>query len=447
LDGLDQYDVLDVLTQLLNKSLVLAEREQGQETRYRLLETIRQYALERLNESGEAEELLRRHAAYFLALAEKDAAYSGFDDRAAPWCARLAADIDNLRAALAWSHAAVERAEVAVRLVGVLSIFWCQQATPIEAWGWLERTLERSYTTSPLARANILRGAQWVAFTVGDYVRALAFGEQTLTFSRQIGDDVMVANVLFSIAITARNLGYREQSQAAADEALGLFRQAGVAWGVAGALLALGDIMYDQGNNARATALFEEALTLGRQHRSQVVISMALITLARVAHVEGNYARAMALYQESLASDIRQKDTTVYCLALLEVGKVALDQGDHEQAAALFQQCITDYKEIKWLTFSCLEGLAAVAMARGDGERAARLWGAVESSRATANVPIEAFQAKDYDRWLVAAHARFDEVTFAAAWAAGQAMSLDQVIAEAFQASGRQPAGEPAGQR
>jgi tetratricopeptide (TPR) repeat protein len=319
-----------------------------------------------------------------------------------------------------------------VRLVGALGAFWRQQATLIEAWSWLERSLERSHTTSILARTNFLRGAQWVAFAVGDYVRALAFGEQALAFARQIGDNVVVASVLLSIAITARNLSYHEQSQVAAEEALGLFQQIEVSWGVSGALLALGDIMYDQGNNAKAAALFEEALALARQHSSQLIISIALITLARVAHVEENYARAMELYQESLAAHVGRKDPSGYYLALQEMGKVALDQGDHGQAVALFQQCIIDNKEIKWLTFSCLEGLAAVAMAQNDGERAARLWGAVETARAATGVPIAAYEARDYDRWQVAAHAQFDEAAFAAAWAAGRAMSLDQAIAEAF---------------
>jgi DNA-binding CsgD family transcriptional regulator len=114
------------------------------------------------------------------------------------------------------------------------------------------------------------------------------------------------------------------------------------------------------------------------------------------------------------------------------MGKLALDQGDQGLAVALFQQCITDYKEIKWLTFSCLEGLAAVAMRRGDGERAARQWGAVEAWRAAANVPIGAFEAKDYERWLVAARATLDEVSFAAAWAAGRSLSQEQATAEAL---------------
>jgi hypothetical protein len=113
------------------------------------------------------------------------------------------------------------------------------------------------------------------------------------------------------------------------------------------------------------------------------------------------------------------------------MGKVALDQGDPGQAA-LFQQCIADYKESKWLSFSCLEGLAAVAMARGEGERAAGLWGAVEAARVATGVPVAAYEARDYNRWLAAARAQLDEATFAAAWAAGQAMSLEQAIAEAF---------------
>jgi predicted ATPase/class 3 adenylate cyclase len=431
--SLNQDDVLDVLTQLVKKSLVVADREQGQETRYRLLETIRQYALERLNESGEAEEQLRRHAANFLALAERDAPYGAWDDRAAIWCERLAADIDNLRAALAWSHPAAERAEIAVRLVGALGLFWSEeQATLIEAWGWVEWALEQSHTTSILARAKILWAAGNVAHVEGDNTRAMAFGEQALILSRQIGDHVMVASLLLSIANTARNLGNLEQSQAAADEALGLFRQTRTAWGVGAALVALGDIAFDQGNNALATALFEEALALARQHRSPQVASSALITLARVARVEGNYARAMALYQESLTSRLERKRHVLYYMALYEMGKVALDQGDHGQAAALFQQCITDYKEVKGLTFSCLEGLAAVAVAQGDGERAARLWGAAEVMRQSTSLPMDSLDVRDYERWISAACARLEGASFAAAWAAGRQLTLEQAVAEAL---------------
>jgi tetratricopeptide (TPR) repeat protein len=190
-----------------------------------------------------------------------------------------------------------------------------------------------------------------------------------------------------------------------------------------GALLALGDIAFDRHDFALAKTWFEKGLELAHRHGSEEAIGIALIVLGRVAYAEGDYARATSLYEES----VRRGGA-----ALNELGKVALAQANYAQAATLFRRCLQQYSEYLHLTLFSLEGLGAVAAEQGDAQRAARLWGAVQAQRALADLPRDAIDTPDYERWVAAAQARFDPETFAAAWQAGRALSLEEAVAEAL---------------
>jgi predicted ATPase len=422
---------VDGVASLLDQSLLRRREGVAGEPRFTMLETIREYALEQLATNGEAEALQRRHAEYFVALALEDERFGGYDERAIVWYARRAADIDNLRAALIWSHFAPDRAETLLRLVTALFGFWDHQGAINEARTWIERALAQSHSASTFAQARLFHTAGHLAFQDGDYAHAITFQEQSLHLSQQLGDQFQIARSYHIIGMAMRNLGDLDRSQAAVEEALRLFREVGVAWGIAGALAALGDLAFDRGDYTRASALFQEGLTLGRQQGSWVLVAVVLVALARVASAEGDYDRANSLLEESL--DLHRKlGESTGDLAHYEIGKTALLQGNWSRAAALFQDCIAKHIEVQWVVLISLEGLAAAVAAQGGGERAARLWGAAESWREMANAPRDAYENRDYERWVAAARAQFDANTFAAAWAAGRAMTLEQAIAEAL---------------
>jgi non-specific serine/threonine protein kinase len=395
-----------------------------------MLETNREYALEQLEQHGEAESIRRRQADWFLTLAET-AAPKLEGPEALLWRQQLESEHDNLRAALAWSNLAPDGAEIELRLVGALGDFWFHSGALSEARVWIERAFERRHAASPRAQAKLFREATGLAFHENDSARAIVFEEQALRLWRQFGDHLQVADSLDRIGRLARNLGDLDRSRVAVEEALQLFREAGASLKVAGALLAQGDIAFDLGDYTRATVLFQEGLAIGRQQADLELAAAALQTLARVARAEGDYARAVALYEESLAG-IAPSDA-YRAFILCELGMATIDQGNYARAAALFRALIVEYKEAMWTLPAGLEGMAAIAAAQGEGERAARLWGAAAAVREASSLPMmDVLDIKEYNRWVSAARARFDANTFAAAWAEGRAMPLEQAVAEAL---------------
>jgi tetratricopeptide (TPR) repeat protein len=423
--------VLDGLASLVDKSLLKQVDGPDGEARFVMLETVREYALERLEESGEIAALRRRHAEYFFELATEDSPCTYYDYRELAWYIQRAADYDNIRAALTLSHAVSDGVEMELCMTAALIEFWLHQGSVVEAHAWIGRALARSDTASLYAQAKLFRAAGELAFQEKDLSHGMAFLQRALALWRQLEDNTQIAGILISLGIMTRNLGDLARSRAAVEEALELFRAANIAWGIAGALLAVGDIAFDEGDYVRAAALFQEGLELGRKHGNQRVVPTALVTLARVARVRGDYVRTMALCEESLVLFDQQEDMFA-AFVRYEMGEFALDQGDYARAISAFQECITKHQESQW-TIDSIEGLAATAAVQGDGERAAQLWGAAEAFREATGSQLDALEVRNYERWVTAARTRFDADAFAAAWAAGRALTLEQAIAEALQ--------------
>jgi tetratricopeptide (TPR) repeat protein len=316
-------------------------------------------------------------------------------------------------------------------LVSALGEFWIHHGALDEARVWIEQALDRSGTASTLAQARLFEVAARLAFMENDNARAIAFQEQRLLLWRQLGDRLQIADSLHSIGVVARNLGDLDRSRVVVEEALRLYREAGFELGIPSVLLSLGDIAFDLSDYAQATVLFQEGLALARQDGNPYTVATALMTLARVVRAEGDYARAIELYKESLAAFLELEDA-FGVFVLFELAQATIDLGDYARATALFRQIISEHKEARWTIPASLEGLAALAAAQGAGERAARLWGAAEVVREATNLPIDAIDARAYERWVAAARTRFDANAFAAAWAAGRAMTVEQAIAYAL---------------
>jgi predicted ATPase/DNA-binding CsgD family transcriptional regulator len=444
-------DVLDGLAALLDKSLL--KQTEGAaprgypEPHFAMLETIREYALEQLQRSSESAMLRRRHAEYFLTLVEAAKSHLRGPDQLT-WLTRLERDYDNLRTALAWSLSAHGQVEVGLRL-GVALGEWVLVfgGHLSEARGWLEQVVQRIQSTNtPLAalraRALLALGSIMERGMQDDPARTIALLEESLTLFREMNNHAGMAEALLDLGRLARNQGDYQRAQMLEEECLTLFHEEEIAWGIAVALASLGDVALDQGNSARAAVHFQEALAISRAEGDRFYSGWTLLNLGRIAHAQGDFARATTCFDETLALFRELGSQEGVAQTLLELGRVAREQGDTTRMAEHFAESLALFQETKNLRdiAYCLEGLAGIAGASGRPERAARLLGAAEALRKSVGIPLPPVNHADYERDVAAVRAQLDEATFAAAWAAGGALSLEQAIAEALHVPVEAPA-------
>ena len=388
--------LLDILTALVSKSLVVVE-QQGEAMRYRMLETIRQYAREKLAESGEAEVVRAHHLGFF----------SQFAERAEPelrraeqklWLDRLEAEHDNLRAALGWALDG-EDAATAAQLGGNLWHFWAMHGHLGEGRRWLERilALETQGRTLllPSARVKLLNGEGSLAFYQGDHASAHLLFEEGLALARDVGDK----------------------------------------WGMAFALDGLGAQAANQGDYERATTFSEQSLALSREIGAKWLNAITQINLGELARLQGDYQQATRFYEGSLALLREVGDKWFIAIVLHDLGQVAQDQGQYDQAKAIHKESLALCQELggQRSIAMCLEKLAGVAGAQRQPERAARLLGVAEAIRQAITAPMGALDRPDYERSVTMAYAGLDKEKFAAAWAEGHTMTLERAIEYALE--------------
>ena len=383
-------DVLDLLASLADKSLVVVEPNEGN-YRYRLLETVREYARERLSENGTTDAARERHRDYFLALA-KDAAPKLRGPEQAAWLQRLVEEHENLRASLEWSFMeAGPRA--GIQLCGSLLQFWWARGHLSEGREWCARILGKAGAEQRTAdRATALRTAGVLADHAGDYPAAQAKHEESLAISRELGDLGGIARSLNSLASVVFHQGDYAAGRALQEESLAIMRELGNRGGVASSLGNLGNVAISQGEFASARALLEESLSIMLEIDDRSGIARCLLSLGDTAHGQGNYLDAGALRREGLA-------------ILWEVG---------ERGSAIAYS---------------LEGLAAVEAALNSALRAARNWGAAERLREESRSSQQPRNRVSYEERVVAARAALaDDAAFERAWKEGRALTLEQAI-------------------
>jgi non-specific serine/threonine protein kinase len=429
------WDVLDLLAGLVAKSLVaLQENEDG--ARYRLLETVRQYAAERLAQAGEDGAMRDAHLAYFLELAEEAEPQLNGPDQVA-WLGRLAREHDNLRAALRWTR---ERgaAEEGLRLAGSLSWFWNVRDHLSEGRRWLEGALAASTGSSAAVRAKALNGAGVLAKSQGEYRRARAFLEEGLALWRALGDRQGVAQSFADLAWVAQLQGDYERAIALLGQSLALFRELEDRPGIAGSLDYLAWVVGQQGQLERAAALLEESLVLWRALGHTWRIAYALSGLGRVEARQGAYRRAAELLDEGLALWRELGEQRAIAWSLGNLGLMAYWQGEYGRAAALLTQSIQISRDTGSgdTLDEVLESLVWVAVARGQSHHAARLGGATEALREALHMPLPLLQRAGHARAAQDLRAALGEAVYAEAWGAGRALSREQTIALALEGAG-----------
>lgn len=468
-EGIDEDAVLGLIMSLANKSLVSTEDGNGA-TRYRLLETVRQYARDRLQESGEETRWRDRHLGFCLVMAETAESSLGIAQQQA-WFERLEPEHDNVRSALSWSSAAGGDSASGLQLAAAIWRFWYVRGFLTEGRGWLSGLLANTLGESDTGlRAKALSGIGVLAWRQGDYPAATAFLDESLSIRRLLGDQRGIAISVNNLGNVARDQGDYSSARARYEEALTIRRELGDRQGVAMALGNLGTLACEQGDYSIGRALHEESLTIMREQGDRHGISASLNNLGELAYDQGDFLSARALYEESLAikrklgerwgiatslnnlgnvasavSDyegakalldeavvIRRAlgDRQGIAASLHNLGMVACAQGNHRSALALHEESLSirwDLGDRRGIAES-LEGLALVATRMGKTGRAARLWAAAEQLRHEIGTPLQFKYRSGYELEVATARTSGGDTAFDLSWRDGSAMTLEQAV-------------------
>lgn len=407
-DGIATAEVLDLLTQLVDRSLVVAEEHAGG-ARFRLLETIRQYARDRLLESGYTTNAQRRHAEWFLELTER-AQTELWGPYQTSWLNQLEIEHDNLRAVL--GRSLNSGASVGLRLAAALWQFWLLRGYFAEGRQWLSSILARA-SARTAQRPGALLGACALAVRSGDFYRAVELGEERLDVSRQLGDTVECAHALHDLGGLVGAMANYPRAKAYFEASLALTREIGLSLGTASVIHSTGIIAWCEGDSTQARTLLEESLTLFRgsagheglsfpilnlgwvaiPHRAPGSVKMALweetfmlfrqvsahaaigyvlSNLGNLARLDGNYRQARAHLEESLALFRTVGDTLGTSQVLGQLGRIATSEMDYGQARTLLEQSLALRRELgdRRSIGVTLGGLGTLAVAEGNYDQA-----------------------------------------------------------------------------
>jgi len=459
-----EMDALEGTTSLVEQSLLRVEGDE--EPRFQMLETVREYADERLEASGEAEDIRRRHARFYLALMEDNSAQRAESSRVG-WADRLEREHDNLREALRWAIEGAHSPDTALRLAGGLAEFWRERGHRSEGTCWLKRALALEGSNASL-RAGVLEGAARLAFYHGDYRSAIGLHEEKLALERELGDRRRIAMALRDFGVVAHHHKDLERATALFEESLGLFQQLDDAAGIAAARSGLGYVARDRGDYDRANRLLEESLGVYRRLHDVCGMYWTLMSLGFTASAQGDYRRATALLEESSAlGGDRPNAASLHALgcvaaehgdddratALLQdsmdlfrqaediggmvtsldlLARVAVRRGDYDRACCLHREALIRLQSVdhRRATIRCLEGLACVLAATGKAEQAARLLGAADRWREVEG--MESCEVRPCSHDVALARGLVAPGTWESARQAGRTMTLEQAVAYAL---------------
>jgi tetratricopeptide (TPR) repeat protein len=451
--------MLQGISSLLDKNLLKRVEVEGADVdpRFTMLETIREYALERLEESSERETIRRVHAEYYLAIAEAALPnVMGVGDQV--WLDRLEQEIDNFRAAMGWAIENRE-AEMALSLAGALGFFFEIRSYFTEGINWLSRALaiyseqqqrlaskgDEQKPSAAQARALWARGR--LCFFTSEDVSARQDYQEALGVYRKLNDKWGMSATLIGLSQQYMHSGDYETAYKHMEESLVLRREMSYKIGEANSLWTMGLVLGYMGEFDKGIASLEQALDLARQLGSKYVLAGATRDLGEVLALKGDYERAAELYNGSIPLFRELRDPEALMWALIGLGYVRLRQGDRPEAEELFRESLEIMRELgthKRIS-PTLEGMAQIAVERSMEEdtgdhsrrqswlvRAARLLGAAESQAAIGRSPLPAYRRAEHDS-LVARVSRLTGESFEREFEQGQSLSLHDMVQYALQ--------------
>ncbi len=423
-------DTFEGVSSLLDKSLLRQEEGPGGEPRFVMLETVHEFAREKLKESAEAEQIKRTHAQYFLILAEE--AYPELKGaNQLEWLDRLEAEHDNMRAALSWALE-LEEAEVAIRLGGALWLFWFVRGYHSEGRRWLQEALAMDERGSPDSRAMALAGVGWLAAHQGDLDRAQEACEEGLQLPANEASEARRCLLVFLGWVEREREDYGRATQLF-EESLALSQQMSDTYWHATSLSNLALVSHYLRNAERATELYKESMDLFREQGDKQSLAYCLNNLGMVAYSQGDLGRAAMLTEEGVAL-VRELGARVdVALGLCNLGWIALLQDDLGRAGDHYRESLS----LSWdtgltpLVQSALEGFACLAGANEEAQRAVRLWGAAQTLHETKGIPRDDDFLAEADSRIFAVRSGMGEEAWKEAWRKGRAMTLDEAVSYA----------------
>ena len=454
------------LSALVDKSLL----RRAASGRFEVHDLLRQLARDQLDRAGQAEGVQARHADYFLSLAEQ-AEPELHGPRGREWLARLDADHDNLREALAWMFERGQ-AEHAARMCAALWWFWYMRGYLVEGRRWLQQALAREKSLSDPVRAKTLCGAANLAWFQGDFASARSCAVESVALWRRLGDPRGLAAALTALGMAQGYRGDQALAHSLLEESVALYRALGDDWGLALALFyyadphavgarhaalaqwvleesltlfqksgdprgmalplhGLGDWMYEQEEFAAARVQLASALDLRRSVGDNWLVAKTLGVLGDVARCQNDYPGAQALYAEGLKLYQAMGSEGRSGVLLHHLAYVALNSGDAHRAGALFAQSLELSRSLADTRgiIECIEGFAGVMGAQGRSLPAAQLLGAAEALRASNGLTLPHADRAEHERAVAATLLALTLESFETTWAAGRAMTLEQAIA------------------
>jgi predicted ATPase/transcriptional regulator with XRE-family HTH domain len=427
--------VLDLLAQLINKSLVITQEEHGK-SRYRMLETVRQYAQEKLLASGEAETYYDAHLNFFLKLAEEAEPHLKGAEQV-QWIHRLEEELDNLRLALDRAVSIDTNQETALKLSSALWRFWQRSMRASEGSTYLARLLNQApkgHASESIAYARALTAAGALAYFQSDYESAQAFRQRALDLFRQLSDQTGVADSLHGLGNIALSQGHYESARSMYEECLAIRQKLGQRESLSGTLGNLGLIAYNVGDYIAAHSLEMESYKIFQEFGNKAGICFTLNLLGYIARRQGDLQAARRYHEESIACYHQAADQWGLANALNGLAEVALAEGDLSAAFSLCRESLNLYREsgAKEGIVYCFETMATIAIIRKLSNKSAALFSAAAALRNTIGLPLTPIDLSNYEQNMLTLHEQLDDMAFKSAWKEGMMMSLDQMIEYAF---------------
>ncbi len=436
LPGDDSVDATAVLATLVDKSLLKRETGATEAPRVSMLETVRAYAQELLEEEGEADAGRRRHAAYMLAFVGEAVPHLIRPEQAG-WLVRLDGEIDNIRAALRWAEGS-DDAELHLQLTTSLFRYWYTRGYQAEGRGWLERAARRVDVAPPLMiyRARVLGGAALLSVFLGDFNEAEGYAEAGLEVALATGDPGEIGKIYSRLSSIAKQQGDFERSAAMDEQALRYHRDAGNEWEIAGTLTGIGRMAQNRGDHDEAAGHLHEALEIMRRLGDPQGESVVLGTLALLAAAQGGddgLERAVELHEAAITIDRELGYKRGLAIELDHLAAVRRRKGDLGAA----YRCVEEALDL-WLELGdpvdlafWFEMLAELETAAGRLEPAARFFGVAASVRAEIGHGQAASNGGEENDSLGQVRAEMGEEAFNVAWEKGKALGRERAVSEA----------------
>lgn len=433
--------ILDILSRLVDKSLVIVDQQKG-ETRYGMLETIREYAFEKLKESREVETLRLSHQKFFLSLAQRLATSTG--SQLDLYFNELEQEHDNLRAALRRTLEQHE-SEFALALCNALAVFWEERGYWTEGRSWFEQAIavsRQDQAAAPVSQTHLaqygkaLNESGTLAVDQGDHATAHARLNEALAVERELGEKRGIASVLGNFGVLAWQQDNPEQARSYFQESLALWRELGDKLEIAYTLSSLGLLAKEQGEYNIAHTLSQESLACFRELGNKRGIAFALYRLGWLAMIDGDYATSQQFAEESFAVHQELDDKHRLAWSLNQKGFLAWHQGNYIAARSSLEQAIAIFQKLQASSYNvclCLTGLAIVDMTEGHFLRGTKLLGAIKAESERTGRQNKDIFLRVYNQALDLARAQLNAGSLDAAWEEGRALTMEQAIAYALE--------------